>query len=198
MNICTFLKYIKDVLINSDMPVWMTLLIMAVGAGITYFLIPYFNEEFEKEKIRTSYVISSMETLNNESVDFLNLLKRYNNSNLRKDNEIYQKLEDSITKLQWKIFELNATLGGSFNSEDVDNYINSLISITNELRKPDSYDRAYALCEAAKFVQASNNIIGRIADIVDLNIGETADPLNQIKGECRDIVAPPVPSKPAR
>lgn len=197
MKIINFalVKYIRDVLIKSDMPVWMTLLIMLFGGIITYFFVPYFNEEFEKQKIRTSYIIKNMETLNNDSVQFLNLLKRYNVVDKKeKKSNIYQELEDGITKLQWKILELNAVLGKEFYPSDVDDYIDSLVNITNELRKQDSYDRAYTLCEARKFIYASNNIVIKIADLVDLKIGDTTDPLKQFSGSCREIVAPPIPS----
>ncbi|MBO9421487.1 hypothetical protein J7481_18410 [Labrenzia sp. R4_2] len=193
MSLSEYKNRLLQILRDKEMPVWMTLILMLLGSIITYLLVPYFNTQFEKEKIRTSYIISNMENLNNESISFLNLLKRHNiNPRPKKEREVYQKLENSITKLQWKVVELETILEGEINVSNLNDYKDSLIRIADEIRKDEGYDPAYAICEARNFIYASNEIVKQIAIQVDFTVGQSTQQPYKIV-DCRDRVAPPVP-----
>lgn len=128
-----WLDTMRSVLLEKQMPVWLTLLILVSGAAGTYLLLPRVNQEFEQQRIRTEFVISKLEALNQKTNELISNITVLNNRVLRQ-SPVSEEMKDgigrNIVELQWKAIELSVM----FNSEKSGRLINEYQKKLDALR----------------------------------------------------------------
>ncbi|MFD2205429.1 hypothetical protein ACFSKO_07400 [Kiloniella antarctica] len=160
-------------LFDKDMPVWLSLLLVIVGAGGTYLVIPHINFLLEQEKIRTAYIIDNLKNTNNETSLLYNNIRKFKNGIEGKENIdlIYSNLEDQITNLQWRAIEYDVIFGDQNTHGIVTKYKNDLTALSRELSKKREIDFSRMYCLTKNFVYSSHRVLRLVAERADLTIG---------------------------
>lgn len=110
-------------LANEHMPIWLTLLLfLATGTG-TYFIAPLINENFEMQKIRSAYVVKSIDSINSDSQDILQAVSIAIHSTADGKPISASTIEEARKKfvsLQWKTRELDIIFSeGRYGDDDI-------------------------------------------------------------------------------
>ena len=86
------------------MPVWFTVFLMLTTAWIT----PWLNQKFENQKVKSSYIIQNLDSLNTSTRDLMtniSILTNSINDGNAPDPQLMNKIKGSITELQWRVIE---------------------------------------------------------------------------------------------
>jgi hypothetical protein len=68
--------YSRDMLFREQMPVWLSLLILILGVYGTYQVGPYVNAQFETAKMRSTYILDNLKSLNSDTGLLFALLEK--------------------------------------------------------------------------------------------------------------------------
>ncbi|MFT8588782.1 MAG: hypothetical protein ABF713_07135 [Acetobacter orientalis] len=128
-------------LLDSTMPVWLTIL-LSIVAGFTasvgtYFLAPEINAKYQENQTKETHIAESTKSLNDEIIILSQKIRKLIEvleDDKRSSKEIVKvkgDCLDSITKMQWQIVELSVLIT---RKEGVD-YIKNLSSSIEELRE---------------------------------------------------------------
>lgn len=104
-----FVIAVKETLTHHEQPLYVTVLFMFFTAGLTYWIAPKINDNFEKERRRSELVITQVRALNDETTDTLENLTALMQSPQytgQIDLDAKRQVAAQLTNLQWKAIEL--------------------------------------------------------------------------------------------
>lgn len=102
-----FFSYVGDVLIRDSIPVWLSLMLMVLGAGATYWLAPKINAQFEVQAARREFLVKNLENFSGDTKSLIDVVsKSVNESSQFKYNALVADLNPSIAKLQFAATQL--------------------------------------------------------------------------------------------
>ena len=167
-----FAKYLWRIIRQESMPVWLTLVLIIVGAILTNYYVPKLNQDFEKEKIRSAYILNNLNDLNKETTNILNNIRKLNNNleNKKEKKKIILIIEEQITKLQWRVGEYDIIFGTKDINDQIKSYQIDLSRLTETIRSKKGINPKLVLCRTRNFVMSSHRILRKIARKVELNI----------------------------
>ena len=170
--IFNWLNKIFPWLFKTDMPVWLSLLIIIVGALGTYFFVPYINVLSEQDKIRTAYILDNLKKMNGDTSELLNNIRKFKFTlqNGGDVNTVHSSLENQITKLQWRVLEYDVIFGDKKTHDLINSYKTDLTTLSNELAKKKKANINQMYCHALNFIKSSHRILQLIAKRADLTI----------------------------
>lgn len=72
-------KYLWQLIVDDKIPVWLTLLLMILGALGAYWLAPVVNEKFELQVAKREFLVSSMKDFAKDSKSFIDAVGNFVN-----------------------------------------------------------------------------------------------------------------------
>jgi len=172
-----FLVYCKDILMGKDLPVWVTLLGIIGGVAGTYFVIPAINQQLEKQKIKTEFVIRNIDDLNSKTRSLLTGIGELHRQTLSSGLVDRAKIEgyvSTITELQWKGIELAIIFDGTNSMIVVERYQESLDKLrTALLNLQDKTGLQASMSAAENFSRATVDVIKALASLSGINLNPT-------------------------
>lgn len=116
-----FICHLRDVICGEKIPVWLTLLLMLIGAGATYFIAPRINHAFEMQAVKREFVLKNLDGLNTNTQFLLKMIPSFLDQ--VEDSKRAEILE-IITAMQFDSVRLNYTIPNRIDS--ILNYQKSL------------------------------------------------------------------------
>ncbi|MDW9518090.1 hypothetical protein GOC53_19820 [Sinorhizobium medicae] len=102
-----FFSYVGSVLMRDTIPVWLSLVLMVLGAGATYWLAPKINAQFEVQAARREFLVKNLESFSSDTKSLIDVVsKSVNESSQFKYNSLVADLNPSIAKLQFAATQL--------------------------------------------------------------------------------------------
>jgi hypothetical protein len=97
---------IGKALAGQGIPTWMTVLVMMLGAVGTYYLSPRLNQTFEAQKLRTEFVIKSLNDINDQTRALLGAMTTVSQSIVH-HNPVspaeFNEIAAGSTRLSWNV-----------------------------------------------------------------------------------------------
>lgn len=169
-----FLKYCKEILMGKELPVWVTLLGIFAGVVGTYYIIPVINQELEKQKIKTEFVIRNIDDLNSKTRSLLVGVGELHRQMLASGLVDRSKIEgyvSTITELQWKGIELAIIFEGTASMKVVEHYQESLDRLRIALLNlQDKTGLQASIAAASDFSRATVDVIKALARLSGINL----------------------------
>lgn len=175
-----FLRYLAVVCTQEKLPVWATVLGIILGALSTYFIIPKINENLERQKIRSEFVIRNLDDLNSRTRTLVSDVSELHGNVLRGGNvdaSAVQKVSSKIAEMQWKAIELAVIFEGTPGMTAVQRYQTSLDGVRaalDELKTKSDLPRSQSAIEA--FSQSTLAVIRELASLAGLRVGPVKAP----------------------
>ncbi|MBX4858497.1 hypothetical protein HJA86_00620 [Rhizobium bangladeshense] len=101
------LTHVCAVMLKDSIPVWLSLILMVLGAGATYWLAPKINAQFEIQAARREFLVKNLESFSNDTKNLIDLIaKGVNEGNQFKYSVLVSDINPSIAKLQFSATQL--------------------------------------------------------------------------------------------
>lgn len=166
-----FLRSCLRFLTATETPLWFVIVGVLGSAFGTYLLAPKINREFEKQKVRTEFVIRNLDALNSRTQELVSEISVMNLkiSEREKATENRDKAVRLITELQWKSVELSVILSDAESQRILLDYQTALEDSREALAKVDSPHTALIALEKIRaFAIKSLSVTKRIAELSDI------------------------------
>ena len=105
--------YVWKLLFETDTPLWVTLVGFCFATFGVYYLTPMINQNLEKQKIKTEYVIRSLDNINTRTQEMLAEISIANRKIASDQKDYSSNIDKALrlaTELQWKAIEIGAVL----------------------------------------------------------------------------------------
>jgi hypothetical protein len=161
-----WLKRTFPVLFDEKMPVWMTILASLAAAGLTYFIAPSFNRQFQIADVRSAHLTKATDQINSDMIELSQCIRQFNSSLSRSGNDIVnvrEKCLDTLTKIQWRLVDVRVILVAPNDSALVTDYANTLTDLKRSLDAPMSEEYVQNLGHAmAELTKSSQKVLDRL------------------------------------
>lgn len=99
--------HIGRVLVADAIPVWLSLILMLLGAAATYYIAPLINEQFEIQAARREFLIKNLDDFSTNTKSLLDVVsKGINEASQTKYDTLVSDANPSIAKLQFSATQL--------------------------------------------------------------------------------------------
>ena len=89
-------------LVRDTIPIWLSLLLMILGAGATYVLAPKINAEFEIQAARREFLVKNLENFSGDTKELIDVVAMsVNEGSQVKYRSLVAEINPSIAKLQF-------------------------------------------------------------------------------------------------
>lgn len=96
------LSHVSGVLLKDSIPVWLSLILMILGAGATYWLAPKINAQFEIQAARREFLVKNLENFSDDTKNLIDAIsKGVNETSQFKYNSLLSEINPKIAKLQF-------------------------------------------------------------------------------------------------
>lgn len=173
-------RYLADVCVQDKLPVWATVLGILIGALGTYFVIPKINEDLERQKIRSDFVIRNLDDLNSRTRTLVSDVSELHFNVLRNgnvDSAAVQKISSKIAEMQWKAIELAVIFEGTQGMASVHRYQASLEDVRaalSDLKTKSDLARSQTAIEG--FSESTLAVIRELASLAGLRLSSIKAP----------------------
>lgn len=100
-------SHIFGVLVSDSIPVWLSLILMFLGAIATYYVAPLINEQFEIQGARREFLVKNLEDFSSNTKNLLDVVSQgVNQGSQFKYDEVIAGANPSISKLQFSATQL--------------------------------------------------------------------------------------------
>ncbi|MBD2751217.1 hypothetical protein IC232_31795, partial [Microvirga sp. BT688] len=102
-------SYLWRTLLDTSTPLWVTFAGVLLSAYGAYEIAPAINNELEKQKIKTEFVIRNLDNLNGKTQELLSEISIVNRKILAGEKNYGENIDKATrlsTELQWKAIEL--------------------------------------------------------------------------------------------
>ena len=115
---------------------WATLLLMVITAGLTYWVAPKINSNFEKERRRSELILSQTKDINASTKEILGLTATLlRDETNEKRNRTANELLRNLTSLQWQVLEIRSMPKNDDFKGHLDDYSDAIIELGKETRQ---------------------------------------------------------------
>lgn len=170
------------VLCGTEVPVWLKLAGISLGVVGTYFLLPYINQDFERQKIKTEFVLRTFDDLNLKSRSVVTDLSKVNRGwtqGRNSDQSSIDSILSKITELQWKALELSVIFEGSKSISIIEDYQIALDKLRLTLVTLKDDNSAVALIDSIEtFATASVAVMREVSSLSGLNFSRRVPAVN--------------------
>ncbi|RWB66813.1 hypothetical protein [Mesorhizobium sp.] len=102
-----FFSSLGNVLVRDTIPVWLSLILMVLGAAATYWLAPKINAEFELQSARREFLVKNLENFSSDTRGLIDVIsKGVNETDREKYQAIISDVNPSVAKLQFAATQL--------------------------------------------------------------------------------------------
>jgi tRNA A22 N-methylase len=161
--------YLWELLFETSTPLWVTLVGFCIATFGVYYITPLINANLEKQKIKTEYVIRSLDNINTRTQEMLAELSVANRKIVADQKDYSPNIDKALrlaTELQWKAIEIGAVLEDKESARIIENFQQKLDATYEAISKVSSPTTAKeALKSVKEFVPASLLLTGRIAQL---------------------------------
>ncbi len=168
---------VLEFLCAEKMPLWVTFMLFIMTAVGTYLLAPVINQEFERQKIRSAYVVENLNNLNLISRTLISDISIYNNNLIdtgKRDNDTKQKINSQITELQWRALELDIIFDDSCSYKIIQKYKASLDRVRQDLEDVQNPKDVKSINYSVRsYAQVSMKVIELLAERGDVKAVDT-------------------------
>jgi hypothetical protein len=99
--------HLGHVLLSDVIPVWLSLVLMILGAGAAYYIAPLINEQFEIQAARREFLIKNLEDFSSTTRSLIDVVsKGVNERSQFKYDALVAEANPSIAKLQFSATQL--------------------------------------------------------------------------------------------
>ncbi|MDX8518738.1 hypothetical protein [Mesorhizobium dulcispinae] len=99
--------HMGNVLLKDTIPVWLSLILMVLGAWATYWLAPKINAEFELQSARREFLVKNLESFSSDTKGLIDVIsKGVNETDKLKYQAIIAEVNPSVAKLQFAATQL--------------------------------------------------------------------------------------------
>lgn len=92
---------------RDTIPVWLSLILMVLGAAATYWLAPKINAEFELQAARREFLVKNLENFSGDTKSLIDLVsKGVNETDRTRYQSIIAEVNPSVAKLQFAATQL--------------------------------------------------------------------------------------------
>lgn len=174
------ISYIKRVLLDSNVPLWVTIVGILSGAFGAYVITPLINQQLESQKIKTEYVIRSLDAINSKTQEMLSEIAIVNRKIYNKTQNIEENIDKAtrlVAELQWKAIEISAVLDDEKSLGILMDFQEKLDAVRSKIELINSPDSALkALSEIRSLIPSSLRLVNRIASLSGIRFSETWPP----------------------
>lgn len=187
----SFFRYLKKVFLETEFPVWLTLLSAVIGAAVTYFLVPTWNETFEKSRAKSEFLISTLSSFHDDSGQLVLQVQAYLRALRANDligaNKSRTEIQKEITRLNWNAYEFDIVLAADKGGMAVEAYLEQLNLLRFAVaRNPSEADIELIECRMGNFVFASYFLLREIGKEANLNFDIDHERLVPAQKSCSD------------
>jgi hypothetical protein len=165
--VTAFVKKVGAALVHDKVPLWLHILTLILTVVVTVVAAPLVNSRFEQQKIRSAFVINSLDQLNVLTSDLAVKISRLNYCVAKSSNNCEQQVADareSLTKLQWKSYELRFVLNRPREQAAIFHFSQKLDAVREVLDLPPSVANSALLLKRMRpFMDSSVELITVIA-----------------------------------
>lgn len=162
-------QYLWSLLFETNTPLWVTFLGFCAATAGVYYVTPLINANLEKQKIKTEYVIRSLDNINSRTQEMLAEISVANRKIASDQKDFAPNIDKALrlaTELQWKAIEIGAVLEDQQSVLIIKNFQQRLDEAYDAIYKISSPETAKnALTSVRHFVPASLLLTGRIAQL---------------------------------
>ncbi|WP_156635562.1 hypothetical protein [Methylobacterium sp. Leaf123] len=170
------LLYLKNLLLESNVPLWVTIVGILGGAVGAYVITPLLNQKLENQKIKTEYVIRSLDSINSKTQEMLSEISIVNRRIYNKNQNIEENIDKAtrlVAELQWKAIEISAVLDDEKSLSILVDFQEKLDAVRSKIELINSPDSALkALAEIRSFIPASLRLVNRIASLSGIRFSD--------------------------
>ncbi|TXN07508.1 hypothetical protein FV222_02265 [Methylobacterium sp. WL103] len=106
-NVSRFFRAAWKLLVGENIPVWLSLILMALGAYATYQLAPSINEKFQIQAAKREFLVDNMKSFADSTKDLIDVIsKAINEKDQQKYNQQIADANRLIAKLQFSSVQL--------------------------------------------------------------------------------------------
>jgi hypothetical protein len=105
----SILSRIHSLLLETDMPIWLSLVLAALAGLGTYFLAPKITKKIELDKARAAHILQAIQKVNEDVVKLNQAIRQLISSFVDKPSEVgvYRgKAIDCIAEVHWRLIDL--------------------------------------------------------------------------------------------
>lgn len=150
------------------MPIGVTLLLFVATVPLTYCVAPGINQQFEKQKIVSSYITSNLTNFNIVSRELISEISQFNYSLKeynRIDPESKNKIRTKITELQWRALELDVVFDDERSISLIKDYKGSLDNLREFVEKAErDADIRPINMAVIKYTDSTMNVVKALAE----------------------------------
>ena len=162
-------------LIRTDTPLWVTLVGFTAGAFGVYHVTPEINRRMEAQRIKTEYVIRSLDHLNTRTQELFSELTIANRKLGNGEASFGQHVDHAVrlaSELQWRSIEISAVLDDSESLAVLARFQDGLDRLRGSIEAVKTPDTgAQALAAARAFIPGSMALANRIAALSGIRFG---------------------------
>lgn len=175
-----FLKNLSELLNSTSTPLWVSLLGFLIGGLGIYIITPKINQNLERQKIKSEYVVRSLENINSKTQEMfaeISIANRKISSNQTNFSDNIDKATRLATELQWKALEISSVLSDRKSSAIIKLFQNELGKTRDAFVEINSSTKALSALDAIqKFIPASLLLTNRIATLSGIKFDQSALP----------------------
>lgn len=175
--------YIKKILLDSNTPLWVTIIGILGGALGAYVITPLINQKLENQKIKTEYVIRSLDSVNSKTQEMLSEISIVNRKIYNKNQTAEENIDKAtrlVAELQWKAIEISAVLDDEKSLNILMDFQEKLDGVRSKIEVINSPDSALkALAEIRAFIPSSLRLVNRIASLSGIRFSESSNLRNK-------------------
>lgn len=172
---------LKAVLLRSDMPVWLSLIVGIAGGfvafGGSYIVVPLINQQLKIQEIRTQYIIENVRSINEDTRQILSSITSLSHK-LIETNEIDKDKKkiilSRISELQWRIIDLDVIFSETKSDSIISNYKSSLSSLRRSIENLENKDQlALVFNNSEQFAISAYHTLQSLYEMAGIRISES-------------------------
>lgn len=167
MSLQQFFSRIASGLLQEKVPLWLHVATLIATIVVTILVAPVINAKFEQQKIKSAFVIDSLNSINNLTGDLAVNITTYNYCELNRPRRCDAEIkitQGAIVRLQWKALQLRAILTSPADRAAIKRFQSALDDVGTALNSQPSSVKTTRLDTSAKaFGLASVDLVRRVA-----------------------------------
>lgn len=138
---------------KTEMPIWLSILLMVAAGYGTYVIAPMINQDFEYQKNRSTHILQTVQQMNKLNVELAIKSRTLSNALFYSNNFLKERedLLDKVVEFQWALIDIDTVLQrnvpGDNCVKNIDRNLSDLKRIAYLVRNPE--DQEYVNFAAA-------------------------------------------------
>jgi hypothetical protein len=100
-------RYLRDILAREAIPVWLSLVLMATGAALAYYIAPIINGKFEAQAAKREFIVKNLQEFSSDTKTLIDVVHKSLTQTSQSSYQDYvRSAAPTIAKLQFSSTQL--------------------------------------------------------------------------------------------